>query len=99
MKNLIQRDKKRRILVLKYEQKRTILKYILSNRKLSADIRWQAGIDLAGFPSNSSKTKLKNRCILTGRSNSINRSFRLSRIMLRDFANSGSISGLKKSSW
>ena len=99
MKNLIERDKKRRNLVFRYEQKRSVLKYILSNRSLSAAIRWQAGVDLAGFPKNSSKTKLNNRCILTGRGKAVCRSFRLSRFMIRAFAHSGNISGLQKSSW
>lgn len=99
MKNLIERDKKRRNLVCKYEQKRSVLKYILSNRSLPAAVRWQAGVDLAGFSKNSSKTRLNNRCVLTGRGKAVCRAFRLSRIMVRTFAHSGNISGLQKSSW
>jgi len=99
MKNLIERDKKRRDLVLKYEQKRSTLKYILSNRSLPAAIRWQAGVDLTGLPKNSSKTRLNNRCILTGRGKAVSRAFRLSRIMVRTFAHLGGISGFQKSSW
>jgi len=99
MKNLIERDKKRRNLVLKYEQKRAVLKYLISNRNLSTGTRWQAGLDLSHLTKNSSKIRLNSRCIVTGRGKSISRSFRLSRIMLRMFASSGSISGLRKSSW
>jgi len=99
MKNLIERDKKRRNLVLKYEQKRTALKYTLSNRNLLTGIRWQAGLDLSDLPKNGSKIRLNNRCIVTGRGKAVSRSFRLSRIMFRMFVSSGDISGLRKSSW
>ena len=99
MKNLVERDKKRRHLVLRYEETRIILKYLLSNRNLSAEVRAHA-VELFGrLPKDSSKTRLNSRCIVTGRGKSVSRYFRLSRIMLRMFASSGSLSGLQKSSW
>jgi small subunit ribosomal protein S14 len=99
MKNLIERDKKRRNLVLKYERKRITLKYTLCNKTLLTSIRWQAGLDLSDLPKNSSKIRLNNRCIITGRGKAVSRAFRLSRIMFRTLVSSGDISGLRKSSW
>jgi small subunit ribosomal protein S14 len=99
MKSLIERDKKKRQLVAKYEQKRLILKTLKADRSLSNDIRWVANLELAALPKNSSKTRINNRCILTGRGKAVLRSFRVSRITLRILASYGMISGLKKSSW
>ena len=99
MKNLIERDKKKRQLVLKYEQKRLILKTLKANCNLSDNIRWIANLELSNLPKNSSKTRLNNRCILTGRGKAVLRSFRLSRIALRTLASYGVVAGFQKSSW
>jgi len=99
MKNLIERDKKKRQLVLKYEQKRLIFKMLKSNCTLSNNIRWIANLELSNLPKNSSKTRVTNRCILTGRGKAVLRSFRISRIALRTLASYGVISGLQKASW
>jgi len=99
MKNLIERDKKRRLLIQKYEKKRQAYKSIIQNYKVLPDIRWRASLELSELPQNSSSVKLHNRCIITGRAKSIGRSFRLSRLVLRELARYGKIPGLKKSSW
>jgi ribosomal protein S14 len=99
MKKLIERDKKRRRLVLQYEKKRLIFKSILANNNLELRTRWKAGLELSSLPKNSSKTRLTNRCILTGRARSVDRELKISRICLRELAGLGKISGLKKSSW
>ena len=54
---------------------------------------------LAKLPRDSSPTRSKNRCQLTGRSHGFLRKFKVSRIMLRELALSGKIPGLKKASW
>jgi small subunit ribosomal protein S14 len=99
MQNLIQRDKNRRKLNILYEKKRLALKTIVYNRNLPKNIRWRACLELSDLPRNSSKTRLSNRCILTGRSKSIHRNFRISRICLRNLGNAGEICGFKKYSW
>jgi small subunit ribosomal protein S14 len=96
---LITRDKKRRKLLNLYEKKRLILKGILTNNNVEQNIRWKAGLLLSKLPKDSSKTKVNNRCILTGRSRAIDRDFKISRICLRELGESGCIPGLKKSSW
>jgi small subunit ribosomal protein S14 len=99
MKNLIERDKKRRLLVAKYEQKRTILKALTFKGSLSKTIRFKASLELSSLPKNSSKTRLNNRCTVTGRGKAVLRSFRISRIALRTFGSCGLVSGFTKSSW
>jgi len=99
MKNLLVRDKKKRKLISKYEYKKLNLKKIITNSELSSDLRWDASLKLSSLPKNSSKTRAKNRCIITNRGKAIHRHFKISRIILRQLGLSGEISGLKKSSW
>jgi len=99
MKNLIERDKKKRILIKKYEKKRQAYKSIINNYKVLADVRWNASIQLSELPKNSSPVKSNNRCIITGRGKSVGRSFKISRLVFRELGRYGKISGLKKSSW
>jgi small subunit ribosomal protein S14 len=61
--------------------------------------RFAARLKLAELPRNSSKVRVKHRCDLTGRSRSVYRKFRLSRIALRELASTGQIPGMVKASW
>jgi len=99
MKYLLEKDKKRRKLINKYELKRLFLKSISFNCNLPVTIRWKAGLKLSELPKDSSKIRLKNRCVLTNRSKGVYSSLKISRIELRNLASTGKISGLKKSSW
>lgn len=94
-----QKDKKNRFFFFQYEEKRKTLKSITQNTNLSVFTRWKASLELSSQPKKASATKLKNRCISTGRSRSILGSFNMSRLMLRKLAREGSIPGLRKSSW
>ena len=51
------------------------------------------------MPRNSSPTRIRNRCELTGRPRGVYRKFKLSRIALRELASTGQIPGMVKSSW
>ncbi len=99
MKNLIERDKKRRFLVAKYEQKRAILKSLMFKNSLPKSVRFKASLELSVLPKNSSKTRLNNRCMFTGRGKAVLTSVRLSRVALRTLGSHGLISGFTKSSW
>ena len=99
MINLLIRDKKKRKLISKYEHRKLNLKKIITNFKLPTALRWEASLELSSLPRNSSKTRSKNRCIVTNRGKAIHRHFKISRIILRQLGLSGNISGLKKSSW
>ena len=98
-KSAIERNKKRSRLAKKYEGQRQRLKEIADNRDLPMEERFQAQLKLAELPRNSSKTRIHNRCEITGRSKAYYRKLRMSRIALRDLASRGQIPGMVKSSW
>jgi small subunit ribosomal protein S14 len=98
-KSAINRDQKRRKLVAKFANKRAKLKAAAGDQALSMEERFQAQLKLAQLPRNSSKTRIHNRCELTGRSKAYYRKLRMSRIALRDLASKGQIPGMVKSSW
>ena len=81
------RQRKREKMVAKFAEKRAALK----------EAGDYAGLDL--LPKNASPVRLKNRCQLTGRPKGYMRYFGLSRIMFRDMALNGMISGVKQASW
>jgi small subunit ribosomal protein S14 len=61
--------------------------------------RFEARLKLAELPRNSSKTRIRNRCDITGRPRAFYRKLKMSRIALRQLGSSGQIPGLVKSSW
>ena len=99
MKNLLERDKIKRVLFSRKESSRVALKYIFSNRQLPLKVRWMAGIQLSKLPLRSNPARIKNRCSETFRSNSAFRDFRLSRIFFRDYVRFGQLNGVVKKSW
>ena len=98
-KSIIEREKKRNKQVVKLGIKRAELKKIIANVDSSDEERWDAQLLLQKMPRDSSKTRLTNRCSLTGRSHGVYRKFGLSRNMLRIYAMKGEIPGLRKASW
>ncbi len=76
------------------------MKSIINNKNLSIVERFTAQNKLIKkLPRNSSKTKIRNRCALTGRPRGVYRKFGLCRIVLRDLCSFGQIPGVTKSSW
>ena len=98
-KSAVNRDLKRRKMAKSFARKREELKATVYNRELTAEERFQASLKLAELPRNSSKTRIRNRCALTGRPRAHHRRFNLSRIALRDLASRGELPGITKSSW
>ena len=98
-KSVINRNKKRIALTLKFANKRKELKKIVMNKKLNLEERFKAQMKLSKLPRNSSKVRIRNRCEITGRPNGVYRKLRISRIALRELASSGKIPGMTKSSW
>ncbi|MEM7422409.1 MAG: 30S ribosomal protein S14 [Pseudomonadota bacterium] len=96
---MIEREKKRERLVAKYAVKRAALKEIALNQDLPMEERFRARLKLAKLPRNSSKTRLHNRCQVSGRPKAYYRKLKMSRIALRDLASFGQIPGMVKSSW
>lgn len=99
MISCLERDKKRRKLVAQYESKRLRFKSIVHDTSLPAEVRWKASLKLSKLPRNSSKVRIRNRCVLSGRSRGVYRQFKMSRIMLRHLASDGLLTGVKKASW
>lgn len=99
MNNLMFRDKKKRNLYSKYESKRIEYKSILNDLNLPKELRYSIMLSLNKLPRNSSKVRIKNRCILTGRGHSVLRICKLSRIKFRELASQGLLMGITKSSW
>lgn len=95
----IERNKKRERLAKKYAARRARLRAAALNEDLPLEERFDARLKLAQLPRNSSTTRVRNRCELTGRPRGFYRKLKLSRIALRDLASRGQIPGMIKSSW
>ncbi len=98
-KSSIEKNKRRIELSDKDMLKRNKLKAIIMNKKTPIDERFQAQLKLSKLRRNGAKTRVRNRCELTGRPRGYHKRVRLSRIALRDLASKGQIPGMNKSSW
>jgi small subunit ribosomal protein S14 len=98
-KSMRAREVKRSQIVAKFAAKRTALKAILADVKISEDDRWNAQMALQQLPRNASPVRQVRRCQITGRPHAVYRKFGLSRIKLREAAMRGDVPGLKKASW
>ena len=95
----VERNLKRIKLTKKFRKKRESLKKIINNKKLPLEERFLAQLKLSKLPRNSARTRIRNRCEITGRPHGVYRKLRISRIALRELALSGKIPGMTKSSW
>lgn len=93
------RELKRIYLAKKFFKKRNMLKKIISNINTSDNKRWKTILKLQTLPRDSSLSRQRNRCLITGRPHAYIRKFGLSRIKVREAAMRGEIPGLRKSSW
>jgi len=98
-KSAVNRNEMVRRLVKTKAAKRNALKAIANDENLSLDERFEARLKLAAMPRNSSPTRIRNRCMLTGRPRAFYRKMKMSRIALRELGSRGQIPGLVKSSW
>ncbi len=97
--SMVNREARRRRQVEKYANKRAGLKAIIKDMSLSEEERKAAHITLNKMPRDTSKSRLRNRCALSGRPHGYYRKFGLSRNKLREAAMRGDIPGLVKASW
>ena len=96
---LINRNEKRKKLVVKFAKKRDALLAIMNDPKASEETRYAARLKIQALPRNSNKTRLRNRCALTGRPRGVYSKFGLGRNKLREYAMRGEIPGIVKASW
>jgi small subunit ribosomal protein S14 len=97
--SMIMRELKREKLVAKYAKKRAELKAIVRDINSSDDEREVAQAKLNALPRDSSPSRQRNRCSITGRPHGVYRKFGLARNKLREAAMKGEIPGLTKASW
>ena len=87
----IEKNNRRRKMAKKFAGKRARLKAVAYDKKLPLEERFEAQLKLAQLPRNSSATRIRNRCEVTGRSRAYYRKLRMSRIALRDLGSKGLI--------
>jgi small subunit ribosomal protein S14 len=98
-KSSTEKNNRRRKMVARFKDKRQKLKDLANDMKKPAETRFAARLKLAELPRNSSKTRIRNRCELTGRARGYYRKLKLCRNQLRELASQGQIPGMVKSSW
>ncbi len=97
--SMIERETKRAQLNKRYGKKRAKLKTLISSTTASAEDKDKAVVALQKLPRDSSKTRQRTRCELTGRPRGVYKKFKLGRNKLREAAMRGEIPGLKLASW
>ena len=98
-KSKIARNEQRKKKVEQYAGKRAELKGILASQSVSDEEKEEAAVKLRKLPRDSSPTRIRNRCLLSGRPRGFYRKFGLSRLALRERALRGELPGVTKSSW
>jgi small subunit ribosomal protein S14 len=98
-KSSIEKNNRRKRMAKNAAPKRARLKAIIADKTLPMEERFAATLKLAEMPRNSSTTRIRLRCELSGRSRSNYRLTKLSRIAMRDLGSKGMVPGLVKSSW
>lgn len=94
-----EKNNRRRKLAVQYAARRQKLKAEAKDKSKTLTERMQASMKLAELPRNSSKTRIRNRCEVTGRPRAYYRKLRMCRNQLRELASQGLIPGMVKASW
>ncbi len=98
-KSAVEKNARRKRMVVKYVARRARLRAIARDRSLPQEERFQAYLKLAALPRDGAAVRVRNRCEVTGRPRGYYRKFRMSRIALRELASLGQVPGVVKSSW
>jgi len=98
-KSSVEKNNRRKRLVKKYAGKRERLLAVANDESKAMEERFEARLKLAELPRNANKTRIRNRCEITGRPRGYYRKLKMSRIAIRDLGSAGLIPGLVKSSW
>ncbi len=97
--SMVNRDIKRTKLVKKYATKRDALKKTVSSDKSTYEEKMEAAVKLQKLPRDSSPSRQRNRCALSGRPRGVYSKFGLGRNKLREATMRGDVPGLRKASW
>jgi len=98
-KSSVEKNARRVKLTKQIAPRRERLKALARDRDAAPEDRFEAQLKLSELPRNSSQTRVRNRCSLTGRPRGYYRKFKMSRIAVRELASAGQIPGMTKSSW
>ena len=98
-KSSIEKNNRRKRMTKNAAPQRAKLKAIIADKTRPMEERFAATLKLAQMPRNSSATRIRNRCEVTGRPRAVYRKMKMSRIALRELGSKGLIPGLLKSSW
>ena len=98
-KSMIAREVKRKKLIDKYAEKRHQIRQQIVDESLDDDSRFEAMLQLQKLPRDSSRSRHRNRCVVTGRPRGYYRNFGLARNKLREVIMKGEVPGVVKSSW
>jgi small subunit ribosomal protein S14 len=98
-KSKLAKNARRRVLIERHAEQRAELVKVTTNPTASPDDKLEAYRKLGKLPRDSSPTRYRNRCGVTGRPRAFMRKFGVSRIVFRELANEGMLPGVKKSSW
>ena len=97
--SMVEKNKNRAAMAKRFAAKRKELKDVIMDRSRPVEERFEAQLMLNELPRNGAKSRVNNRCELSGRPRAVYRKFKLSRIALRDLASRGQLPGVVKSSW
>lgn len=97
--SMVNRDVKRKKLVKKFAVRRDALKKTISSVNASYEEKMEAAVKLQKLPRDSSPSRVRNRCELSGRPRGVYRKFGLGRNKLREATMRGDVPGLRKASW
>ncbi len=97
--SMVNRETKRTKLVKQHAAKRDALKKIVSSQASSFEEKMEAAVKLQKLPRDSSPSRQRNRCAITGRSRGVYSKFGLGRNKLREATRRGDVPGLRKASW
>jgi len=95
----INKNERRKQLVKRYADKYAKLRAVADDESKDETERLIARLKMAELPRNANPTRIRNRCMITGRPRAYYRKFGIARVMLRELANDGMIPGVTKSSW
>lgn len=98
-KSKIEKNKRRRELIERYAEKRAELTGIIKDPEATYEEKREAYQALAKLPRDSSPTRYRNRCGVSGRPRAYFRKFGMSRIAVRELAHKGELPGVRKASW
>lgn len=98
-KSMVARERQREKLIRRHRARRAELKARVSDQSLPEEERWLAMMQLQKLPRDSSPSRYRNRCAMTGRPRGYYRRFGLSRNILREVIMRGEAPGVVKSSW